>query len=78
MVIDWIEIGAPPPMSTVPRRMRREGRRAQATLVSVFIMGIDKSTGEWASHSVGNASFPEGGVFERNGMLAHDADLAKT
>jgi hypothetical protein len=41
-------------------------------------MGIDKSTEEWASLSVGNASLPEGGVFERNGILAHDVGVAKT
>jgi hypothetical protein len=56
MVIDWMEMGAPSPMSTVPKRMRRERRRAQATLVSALIMGIDKSPGEWASHSLENAS----------------------
>jgi hypothetical protein len=41
-------------------------------------MGIDKSTEEWASHSLGNESLSEGGVFERNGMLAHGAGIAKT
>jgi hypothetical protein len=41
-------------------------------------MGIDKSTEEWASLSVGNASLPEGGVLERFGMLAHDVGVAKT
>jgi hypothetical protein len=78
MVIDWMEMGAPPPMSTVPRRMRRERRRAQATLVSAFIMGIDKSSEEWASHSVENASLGRRGVLERLGMLVHDAAVAKT
>jgi hypothetical protein len=41
-------------------------------------MGIDKTPVEWASHSLENASLAGGGVFERNGMLAHDADVAKT
>src|SRR6266850_2115998 len=33
MVIDWMEIGAPSPMSTVPRRIRREGRRSASIMV---------------------------------------------
>src|SRR5437763_1419297 len=34
VVIDWMEMGASPPMSTVPRRMRREGHIEARTRVT--------------------------------------------
>jgi hypothetical protein len=44
VVIDWMEMGAPSPMSTVPRRMRREGRRGATRLGSALMVAIDEFT----------------------------------
>src|SRR5438128_7389489 len=64
MAIDWMETGAPPPMSTPPREIRREVRRAASMVAPCRFRAVALSSDQPAEapghrHRLGEAAQPD-------------------